>query len=60
MDGVARWTASEKWAAGPALVGQCATPLGLSLSEGLDEAATAEKMPYLFRKVHLHALDYEA
>ena len=32
---MARWTASAKWAAGPALDGQCATPLGLSLSEGL-------------------------
>jgi hypothetical protein len=32
---VARWTASAKWAAGPALDGQCATLLGLALSEGL-------------------------
>ena len=32
---MARWTASEKWAAGPALDGQCATLLGLALSEGL-------------------------
>ena len=29
---MARWTASEKWAAGPALDGQCATLLGLALS----------------------------
>jgi hypothetical protein len=28
---VARWTASAKWAAGLALDGQCATPLGLPL-----------------------------
>ena len=34
-DGMARWTASAKWAAGPALDGQRAMPLGLSLSEGL-------------------------
>ena len=32
---MARWTASAKWAVGPALDGQCATPLVLSLSEGL-------------------------
>ena len=32
---MARWTASAKWAAGPALDGQRAVPLGLSLSEGL-------------------------
>ena len=32
---MARWTASAKWAAGPALDGQRAMPLGLSLSEGL-------------------------
>ena len=32
---MARWTASAKWAAGPALDGQCATLLGLALSEGL-------------------------
>ena len=30
-----RWTASAKWAAGPALDGRCGTPLVLSLSEGL-------------------------
>jgi len=32
---MARWTASAKWAAGPALDGQRAMPLGLCLSEGL-------------------------
>ena len=32
---MARWTASAKWAAGPALDGQSATLLGLALSEGL-------------------------
>ena len=32
---MARWTASAKWAEGPALDGQCATLLGLALSEGL-------------------------
>ena len=32
---MARWRASAKWAAGPALDGQCATLLGLALSEGL-------------------------
>ena len=32
---MARWTASAKWAAGPALDGLCAMPLTLRLSEGL-------------------------
>jgi len=32
---MARWTASAKWAEGPALDGQRDTPLALRLSEGL-------------------------
>jgi len=32
---MARWTASAKWAADPALDGQCDMPLSLRLSEGL-------------------------
>jgi len=32
---MARWTASAKWAEGPALDGQRAMPLVLRLSEGL-------------------------
>ena len=32
---MARWTASAKWAAGPALDGQRGMPLALRLSEGL-------------------------
>ena len=36
---MARWTASAKWAAGPALDGQCATPLALSSTEGLGVVA---------------------
>ena len=32
---MARWTASAKWGAAPALDGQCATLLGLALSEVL-------------------------
>ena len=32
---MARWTASGKWAAGPALDGQRDMPLALRLSEGL-------------------------
>ena len=32
---MARWTASAKWAVGPALDGQCDMPLVLRLSEGL-------------------------
>ena len=34
-DGVARWTASAKWAEDPALDGQRDMPLVLRLSEGL-------------------------
>ena len=33
---MARWPASAKWAAGPALDGQRDMPLALRLSEGLD------------------------
>ena len=36
---MARWTASAKWAAGPALDGQRDMPLALRLSEGLGVAA---------------------
>ena len=36
---MARWTASAKWAEGPALDGQRDMPLGLSLSEGLGTSA---------------------
>jgi len=35
---MARWTASAKWAAGPALDGQRDVPLALRLSEGLGVA----------------------
>ena len=41
---MARWTASAKWAAGPALDGQRDMPLALRLSEGLGVNTTgAEK-----------------
>ena len=33
-NGVPRWTASAKWAVGPALDGQCGSPLALSLTDG--------------------------
>ena len=36
---MARWTASAKWAAGPALDGQRDMPLALRLSEGLGRTA---------------------
>jgi len=36
---MARWTASAKWAAGPALDGQRDMPLALRLSEGLGVSA---------------------
>ena len=44
---MARWTASAKWAAGPALGDQCGTPLAISLTEGLDSAAALLPAPYL-------------
>jgi len=40
---VARWTASAKWAAGPALDGQRDTPLGLGLNEGLGSTGQLRK-----------------
>ena len=40
---MARWTASAKWAAGPALDGQRDMPLALRLSEGLGLAELGEK-----------------
>ena len=45
---MARWTASGKWAEGPALDGQCAMPLGLRLSEGLGviRAVTGSRLLY--------------
>ena len=41
---MARWTASAKWAAGPALDGQRDMPLALRLSEGLGVGATPAAM----------------
>ena len=38
---MARWTASAKWAEGPALDGQRDMPLALRLSEGLGLIALA-------------------
>ena len=40
---MARWTASAKWAAGPALDGQRDMPLALRLSEGLGLTASVLK-----------------
>ena len=37
---MARWTASAKWAVGPALDGQRDMPLALRLSEGLGPCGT--------------------
>ena len=44
---MACWTASAKWAAGPALDGQCDMPLALRLSEGL--GITAFKLSEIFK-----------
>ena len=41
---MARWTASAKWAAGPALDGRSATLLGLGLNEGLGFTGVEEKV----------------
>ena len=53
---MARWTASAKWAAGPALDGQRDMPLGLSLSEGLGRSGIAEPLhdtfPPTLRDLH--------
>ena len=40
---MARWAASAEWGEAPALDGQCATLLGLALSEGLGLTALALK-----------------
>ena len=40
---MARWTASAKWAEGPALDGQRDMPLALRLSEGLGVSALPKK-----------------
>ena len=47
---MACWTASAKWAAGPALDGQCGTPLAISLTEGLGSAAAALLPVPIFKK----------
>jgi len=39
---MARWAASAKWAAGPALDGQRDMPLALRLSEGLGRTGEVE------------------
>ena len=39
---MARWTASAKWAAGPALDGQRGLPLSLRLSEGLGRSVLTD------------------
>jgi len=41
---MARWTASAKWAEGPALDGQRVMPLALRLSEGLGVIARDGRM----------------
>ena len=49
---MARWTASAKWAAGPALDGRRGLPLALRLSEGLGvtEWALGEGSAAFFRR----------
>jgi len=45
---MARWTASAKWAEGPALDGQRDMPLALRLSEGLDRDARQMTIGFYF------------
>jgi len=45
---MARWTASAKWAAGPALDGQRDMPLALRLSEGLGVAGFSNEANSFF------------
>ena len=40
---MARWAASAKWGEAPALDGQCATLLGLALSEGLGHTLRCQR-----------------
>jgi len=54
---MARWTASAKWAAGPALDGQRDMPLALRLSEGL--GVNAHKFAARKRIGHLLALSLQ-
>ena len=49
---MACWTASAKWALGPALDGQRDMPLGLSLSEGLGVAAFSAEEAAVFISIN--------
>ena len=53
---MARWTASAKWAAGPALDGQRDMPLALRLSEGLGSTARRYAAEVLMNDAELAAL----
>ena len=53
---MARWTASAKWAEGPALDGQRDMPLALRLSEGLGHTRGTLKQGHLYTRVE-HALE---
>jgi len=61
---MARWTASAKWAAGPAIDGQRDMPLALRLSEGLGRKRIAEgpqdrvDSSLIARTLSLEPLDY--
>ena len=49
---MARWTASAKWAAGPALDGQRDMPLALRLSEGLGVTVRIAGLVFLVIEFH--------
>ena len=48
---MARWTASAKWAEGPALDGQRDMPLALRLSEGLGRSVMLNNLKHVSRRV---------
>ena len=56
---MARWTASAKWAEGPALDGQRDMPLALRLSEGLGSTARGDTTEVLMDDAELSILMLE-
>ncbi len=51
---MARWTASAKWAEGPALDGQCDMPLALRLSKGLGVLREGFENEEVFHGMFVH------
>ena len=57
---MACWVASAKWAEGPALAAQRATPLGLGLNEGLGSALDTLRTPIAEFCIEEHSASCEA